>query len=154
MANTVFTVSDLSKKRTDVLREARSGFARVRDTDGTSLIMLPESRLEFLERMQEVTGLLVVLDHLVSKGGPGAVRDLGTEAWLRVFPVEDLSEFAAELGDALQAARSDGNADLLNEVVEAWRLTARQLDDPLRRDVLLGLNRESDFVEAVRPTDN
>src|SRR5680860_526933 len=151
MSTTIFSASDLSRKRKEVLREARDGCARVRDTDGTSLVMLPESRLEFLERMQDLTGLHVVIDRLISRAGPGSVRDLGSHAWIRVFDRDDLAAFANELGDAMQAARGDQSSEIADEVIEAWRVTARQLEDPLRREVLMNAAQGSDFEPAIRP---
>lgn len=152
MGNTIFSASDLSRKRKDILREARDGVALVRDTDGVGLVMMQESRLRFLERMQELTGLHVVVGRVVSKGAGVSIQELGSNSWIRVFDEGDLVELSAELGDALQAARGDENTDLADEVVKAWRVTARQLQDPLRREVLTSSLEQSDFAEAPRPS--
>lgn len=51
-------------------------------------------------------------------------------AWLKVFDKEDLITFIGELLAA-------GSFSARVECVSAWRTTARQLEDPLRRSVLL-----------------
>ena len=45
----IYTVSDLSRKRREVADAARRGLARIRDTDGTGLVLLPAQRYEVLE---------------------------------------------------------------------------------------------------------
>jgi hypothetical protein len=153
MNDRVFQVSDLANNnRAEFIDEARSGLARLRDKDGTSLVMIPESSLTFLQGLKDLTGLHLALDHLVAAGRQPSIRGLGEHAWLRVFDLDDLKEFSTELGTALVAARSDNDTAVADEVVAAWRVTARQLADPLRRSVLHGQVSNSDLVDAARPT--
>jgi hypothetical protein len=149
----VFQVSDLANNRTEFIDEARSGLARLRDKDGTSLVMLPESTLAHLQRLQHLNGIYLQLSHLVAKGKPASPIELGRHTWLRVFDLDDLREFASELEEALAAAAGDGDTAVADEVVDAWRLTARQLSDPLRRSVLLGEVTSADLIDAARPED-
>ncbi|MGV9541030.1 hypothetical protein ACWDSF_06855 [Nocardia beijingensis] len=151
MSERVFQVSDLATNRTEFIDEARSGLARLRDKDGTSLVMLPEAQLSYLQRLKELSSLLQLLNHLVATERHLSVVELGEHAWLRVFDPDDLREFATELGDALGAAQGDEDTNLADETVAAWRLTARQLADPLRKSVLHAEVRMSDLLEAERP---
>lgn len=70
--------------------------------------------------------------------------DLG---WLLVLDVDDVREFLTDL----EAAHADRSPDVLRACVAAWRTTAAQLDDPLRRRVLLGPFNEDDFVAVEEP---
>ncbi len=154
MANdsTIFKVTDLAQSRTDLLDAARSGRARVRDIDGTGLVMLREDELLLLELLADWARAHSRLQRLLQLERDPKVSELGDQlAWLRVFDADDLKEFAAELDDALVAARADGDATPLTECIRAWKVTARQLEDPLRRSVLLGKHKAEDYVDVERP---
>jgi hypothetical protein len=153
MSDTIFLSSDLAKKRTEVLAAARSGCARVRDKDGTSYVMLPEGRLNLLEELAEWSQALIRLELLIRRDVRPKVSELGELAWLRCFDLGDLREFADELHDALLAAHADGNTGPLRDCLHSWRVTAGQLADPLRREVLTGSHQPSDFTEVSEPTD-
>jgi hypothetical protein len=152
MNDTIFQTSDLVNKRLEFMEAARGGLARVRDKDGTSYVMLPEGRLTLLEELAQWSHALVRLEALLRKGRPN-VTELGGLAWLRCFDVSDLREFADDLHEALVAAHADGDKQVLDTCVHEWRVTARQLADPLRRSVLLGSHSPEDFDEASEPTD-
>jgi hypothetical protein len=149
----IYQVSDLANRRTEFVEEARQGLARLRDKDGTSLVMLPESRLEHLERFRSHLSLYLVVEHGARTGEHLGVIGLGVNAWIRSLSVEDLVEFSNELGEALAAAAADDSTAVLDDVVSAWRTTARQLEDPLRRRVLLAAFDEADYVDAERPSN-
>lgn len=151
MTEVIFQSSDLAQKRVQVLDAARAGKARVRDKDGLSLVMLPESRLELLEELVLWNAAHLRLEELLSRGGVPAVSELGDLAWLRVFDAEDLGEFLAELHQVLIASYADRTLDALHECVTAWRTTARQLDDPLRRSILRGQLSAAELTEVNRP---
>lgn len=153
MPDKVFQVSDLATNRTEFIDQARGGLARLRDKDGTSLVMLRESQLAYLQRVSDLTSLHLLLIHLVTKGSRAAVVELGEHTWLRVFDHDDLKEFASELEEALAAARGDDTTEIADEVVGAWRTTAKQLADPLRRSVLLGKVTAVDLLDADRPVN-
>jgi hypothetical protein len=153
MTDTIFQASDLAgTKRVEFLDAARGGRARLRDRDGTSLVMLPESRLRLLETLAAWWESYTKLDCLLRRGGVPAASDLGELAWLRSFDRDDMEEFLGELRDALVAASADQDSAVLDSCISAWRITARQLEDPLRRSVLLGAHSPSDFVEVGEPT--
>lgn len=65
--------------------------------------------------------------------------------------MDDLHAFADELSQVLIASLSDESTGVLDEMIHAWQVTARQLEDPLRRAVLLGDHSPADYVEAPRP---
>jgi len=151
MTDTIFQSSDLANRRTEFLAAARRGQARLRDKDGASFVMLPESRLLLLERLAEWSQALMRLVDLLRKGAVPKVSELGGLAWLRVFDLADLQEFVSELQDALVAAYADGDTTALDDCLLSWRATARQLEDPLRRSVLHASHRPDDFVEVSEP---
>lgn len=76
----------------------------------------------------------------------------GDLAWLRVFDDEDLNCFCEELSDELVIDASKEDYSGLEELLSDWKATAGQLEDPLRRKILLspGLDRD-DFAEARDP---
>lgn len=148
----IFQVSDLAKKRTEFVRAAREeGAAHVRDTDGTSFVMLRERRVDSLEKLAAWSGRLLRLQALVNRDKSPSITELGELAWLRAFDMEDLREFVNDLNQVLIASLSDEDTAVLDEAIHAWQVTAKQLEDPLRRAVLMGENSTSDFVDAERP---
>lgn len=147
-----YTLSDLAgAKRTQLLDDARKGRARVRDKDGQTLVMLPEGRLDVLDQFARWSQVHQRISSIISQERTPSVAELGDLAWVRVFDREDLAEFAEELHSALISALADEDTSLVCDVVDAWRVTARQLEDPLRRSILLSPTMASDFVEAARP---
>ncbi len=99
--------------------------------------MLPERKLELLEALRTWTIFCLRLDQLVAAGKRPTVGELGDLAWLRVFDMPDLEEFTAELHEAIVVANGDDDISPVSRVVHAWRETARQLEDPLLRSILL-----------------
>lgn len=147
----IFQPTDLAQNRVEFLEAARQGGARLRDKDGTSLVMLPERTLRLLRELASWNNAHLRLEELLRRGIRPSVTDLGPLAWLRAFDLADLSEFVEELHGALVAAHADNNVAALEECVHAWRTTALQLDDPLRRSVLHGALDDGDLVEARLP---
>src|SRR5260370_6504510 len=132
----IFQLTDLANNRLEVLEAARRGQARLRDKDGTSLVMLPESRLQLLETLAKWWQAYMKLEALLRRSDLPRAAELGELAWLRAFDRDDFQEFVSELHDALIAANADEDTGVLDECIRAWRTTARQLADPLRRSVL------------------
>ena len=150
---TIFQATDLAQRRTEFLAAARDGGARLRDKDGTSLVMLPESHVRLLEELSDWSTAYMRLESLVRRGSQPTVSDLGDLAWLRVFDLDDLREFVAELHEVLVAARADDSTRAIDDMIRDWRVTAEQLSDPLRRSVLLEELSVDDLVEAAEPHD-
>ncbi len=153
MADVIFQPTDLANKRTEFLDAARNGQARLRDKDGTSLVMLRESRLHLLETLAKWWQAYMRLESILRRPELPRANELGELAWLRSFEREDLEEFVSELHDALVAANADEDTVALDDCIRAWRITARQLEDPLRRSVLVGPHAPEDYVEASKPHD-
>ena len=148
---TIFQSSDLARRRTEFVQAAREGAAVLRDKDGTSFVMLPESRINSLEQLRLWSGYLLRLQELLRRDELPSVVDLGELAWLRAFDRDDLREFADELSQVMIASLSDEATEVLDDVVHAWKVTAKQLEDPLRRSILMGEHSAADFVDAERP---
>ncbi|ROS33197.1 MULTISPECIES: hypothetical protein [unclassified Curtobacterium] len=152
MSTETYSVSDLAgAKRTQFFQDARAGRARVRDKDGQTFVMLREQRLDVLDQFAHWSTAQQRLQAVVAAGKMPSVAELGELAWVRGFDLEDISEFAEELHTALISALADQDTSLVLDVVDAWRVTARQLEDPLRKSILLGELNASSFVEADVP---
>jgi hypothetical protein len=91
------------------------------------------------------------LEGLLHRSELPRAGELGELAWLRAFDRTDFQEFVSELHDALVAANADEDVAVLDECIKAWRVTARQLEDPLRRSVLHGSFVPEHYVEADEP---
>ena len=86
MSDTIFQSSDLAgSRRTEFLDAARSGLARLRDKDGTSLVMLPESKLRLLQTLAAWWESYTRLAGLLRRSALPTPTELGGLAWLRVF---------------------------------------------------------------------
>lgn len=152
-SNTIYQVTDLNSKRVEFVAAAKRGEARLRDKDGTSLVMLRESHVRVLEGLAEWTNAYLRLERLLRSSSAPSVSDLGTLAWLRVFDREDQQAFLEDLHDAIVAASADEELTPVEELIRDWRTTAAQLADPLRRAVLLSGDdlRGDDLVATDRP---
>lgn len=148
----IYQASDLAgAKRREFLEAARSGRAHLRDTDGTDLVALKAHDLKVLEGLAYWSAQHRRLGRILRDSDVPSIAQLEQLAWLRVFDRDDLVTFLEELHDCLIAASADYDLGVIEEAVQAWRVTARQLDDPLRRSVLLARHDPDDFEEALRP---
>ncbi|TPF77654.1 MULTISPECIES: hypothetical protein [unclassified Bifidobacterium] len=134
---TIFQASDLATKRTEVLQAARDGKAVIRDPQGQGLVMLPERKLQNLEKYSQWSVQLERLRRIVNSSRRPSVAELGELAWLRVFDNEDLESFCDDLSDQLIACSADGDYSQLDQMIKEWKITAGQLEDPLRKRILL-----------------
>ncbi len=147
----IYQPSDLNRRYRRVLQDARASVARIRDNDGTALVVVPERRFEALRSVADAAANLAGLARALREGRKPAVADLGTWTWLRAFDADDLATFVAEVQEALVLASREESAGPLDETLRAWRITAEQAHDPVRDAILLGTHRPEDFVEAKRP---
>ncbi len=148
----IYTVSDLSRKRREVADVARRGIARIRDTDGTGLVLMPARRYEVLEAVSHWADRLGVVERTLTKSrAERTPADFGDLTWLRHFDEDDLAEFVSELRQTLSLAYHDDDLASLVDAVADWKATADELADPARREVLLGAVDAADFVEVARP---
>ncbi|MGH3907885.1 MAG: hypothetical protein ACRDTE_27465 [Pseudonocardiaceae bacterium] len=148
----IYTVSDLSRKRREVADVARRGLARIRDADGTGLVLLPAQRYEVLEAVSRWGDRLGVVERARTKSRTERTSaDFGDLTWLRHFDEDDLAEFVSELRQTLSLAYHDNDLAALVDAIADWKATAEELADPARHEVLLGAVDSADFVEVARP---
>lgn len=153
-ASIVFQASDLNQRGRAVLDAARNGEARVRDKDGTSLLVVPEYRFRTLTTILSATANLMAIEQMLDVDRDArSLRDYGDWTWLRLFDDEDIDEFVREMRDALLVAGREESSTPVGETLERWQVTAQQLSDPQRRAILLDRENISpdDFVEVTRP---
>lgn len=149
---TIYQASDLAQRRREFLDEAKRGCACLRDTDGTSLVMMPSRDFEVLISLRDWLARDLRLEHVL--GLPWSNRnaiDFGELAWLTVFDDDDQVEFHRELHEALMLSLASNSTEPTDRCVREWRTTAQALSDPTRRDVLVGVVNEADFEEVKRP---
>jgi hypothetical protein len=149
----IYQPSDLAgQKRTSFMDEARAGRAVIRHKDGTNIVALPQVQLDLLEGLAAWSQAHAKLSRLLLAGAELNVENLGELAWLRSFDRADIEEFAEDIHMALIASLADGTLRVLEDCVRDWKTTAGQLEDPLRRTVLLNDTvLGSDFDDAERP---
>jgi hypothetical protein len=148
----IYTASDLDRKRREVTDAARRGIARIRDTDGMGLVLLPARHYEVLDAVSRWYDRLDIVERARAKPPEDRVpRDFGELTWLRHFGDDDLATFIAELRAAVSVAYHDDDLTELDQLARDWRATAEELADPARRDVLLAGFAAADFVEVGRP---
>jgi hypothetical protein len=148
----IYTASDLDRRRREVTDTARRGLARIRDTDGTGLVLLPAHHYEVLEAVSRWYDRLDVVERARAKpAGERAPADFGDLTWLRHLDDDDLAQFLHEVRAAVSVAYHDDDLSELEQLVRDWRATADELADPARREVLLGEFDAADYVEAPRP---
>ncbi|MGH3679930.1 MAG: hypothetical protein ACRDT2_06700 [Natronosporangium sp.] len=148
----IYTASDLDRKRREVTDAARHGLARIRDTDGTGLVLLPAHHYEVLETVSRWHDRLAVVDRArATSPADRSPTDFGDLTWLRHLDDDDLATFVAELRSAVSLAYHDDDLAELERLIQDWRVTADELADSTRREVLLGAFRANDFVEVARP---
>jgi hypothetical protein len=148
----IYTASDLDRRRREVTDAARRGLARIRDTDGMGLVLLPARHYDVLEAVSRWYDRLDVVERARTK--PAADRvpaDFGELTWLRHLDGEDLTTFLAEARAAVSVAYHDDDLSELEQLVRDWRATADELADSARREVLLGGFDPANYVEAHRP---
>lgn len=147
----IFQVTDLARRGKDVVAAAKAGGARLRTAEGQSLVMLPESRVRLLEELGYWSRQQNRLADVLDTGRQPTLSELGDLGWLRSLDLEDIREFSRDLHTSLLAAWADDNTSVLDTCIREWRITAQQLADPVRREILTGRLSTSDFAPVDRP---
>lgn len=148
----IYTASDLDRKRREVTDAARRGLARIRDTDGMGLVLLPAHHYDVLETVNRWHDRLDVVQRACTKPTSERIAsDFGELTWLRHLDDDDLAAFLAEVRAAVSVAYHDDDLTELDQLVRDWRATADELADPARREILLGGFDSADYVEVSRP---
>lgn len=152
MSSTIFQASDLAQRRREFIDEARRGCARLRDTDGAHLVMVPSSTFEVLVSLRDWLARDLRLELVLQR--PWAERrpvEFGDLAWLSVFDNDDQMEFHRELHEALMLSLSSDSTEPVDRCLREWRTTATALSDETRRAVLTGAVSADQFEEVERP---
>jgi hypothetical protein len=147
----IYLASDLAQKRREVIDEARSDFAQIRDTDGTSLVMLEQRRFDFLRGMLGLVAKWVRLDLALSR--PFAERhstDFGEFAWLESFDQDDQETFHSELLEAINLAVANSDLAPIKTCIDDWQRTARALSNEKVKRALTAAG-DDDYAEVKRP---
>ncbi len=148
----IYQASDLASRRREFIDEARRGCARLRDTDGASLVMVPADAFEVLVSLRDWLARDLQLERVL--GRPWGERrpvEFGDLAWLVVFDDDDQMEFHRELHEALMLSLASDSIEPVDRCVREWRTTAQALSDPAGRAVLVGAVTDADFEEVDRP---
>ena len=125
----IFTASDLDRKRRAVLDTAKRGEARVRDTDGSHLVMESAQSHDAREATAEWAVRLHQLD--VAAAMPREQRrprHFGDLTWARYLPDDDLNSMREVLWEALLATRAERNPGIIAGEAEDWMRRAQAHD--------------------------
>ncbi len=152
-AERVYQTTDLtSATRKDFIAAAQASRARLRTPDGDLLVLVRDELIERLSRLADDGVNLAMLENALGRPrDQRTVADFGHWAFIAVFDDEDINAFRTEVveGLVLSAARQDSGA--LDEVIDAWRLSARTLEDEVAREILTGEVAAEDWLEAAPP---
>ena len=139
-----------TSKRRDFLEEARVGVARLRNSDGETLVALPERDLNALVELRSYALAFLSLENAMSRARPDRrPTDFGELAWATAFDEEDLAEFRSEYADGLANALAERSVDRLEQNIHAWRLTSDLLRDPA---AMARVNADIDRVDVDVPS--
>ncbi|MHB8875300.1 MAG: hypothetical protein ACYC8T_16565 [Myxococcaceae bacterium] len=149
----IYQASDLAAKRRELIDAARSGFAQIRDTDGTGLVLLPQGRFDLLRGLREQFTRFISLEAAFER--PKTERratDFGDFAWLAEFDEDDQLAFRRELMATLMQSLATDSVEPVERCIRDWRTTARALSNEKSRRVLTSPGEsEASFAEVGRP---
>jgi hypothetical protein len=132
-----YQVSDLAKRRVEVVAQARRGGALVRDKDGTALLLALADDV-----FRDHNLALLAGDYLRVLGGNVSDSAYGSLSWLTMLDEEDRAAFVEELRVPLLIALSGGPTEPVTEIIEDWRATAAVwADEDLRRELSHALTK-------------
>lgn len=154
IAERIYQASDLAgSERRSFIADAVRSQARLRSTDGESLVMLRAARLENVAAIRDHAVAYLMLDLAMRR--PRAERrttDYGSWAFLDVFDDEDIEEFQQEIGDEIARAASGRDRTAIDDLLHQWQMSADTLSDPVAREILDGSSvDDTDWVEVKAP---
>lgn len=154
-AERIYQSSDLAGAgRKSFIAEGLRAQARLRSTEGESLVLLREARLEHVAAIRDYAVAYLTLDMALRR--PREQRrasDYGAWAFLDVFDDDDIEEFQQEVNDAIVRAASGGDHAVVEALLHDWRMSASTLSDPVAREILNGETSPEDWVEAEDSED-
>ena len=146
----IYQASDLaSSARKDFIADALRSRARLRSTDGESLVMLREARLEHVAAIRDYAVAYLTLDTAMKRARhERRASEYGLWAFISVFEDNDIEEFLQEVNEAIVRAASGEDHSVVEELVHQWQMGARTLSDPVAREILSGETEDGDWVEV------
>ena len=149
----IYQASDLAGKRRELMDAARSGFAQIRDTDGTGLVLLPQGRFDLLRALRDHFSRFISLEATFERPmADRRVTDFGEFAWLAAFDEDDQLAFRRELMETLVQCLAIDSVEPVEKCIRDWRTTARALSHEKARRVLTSLGQgDASFEEVRRP---
>lgn len=139
-----------TSKRREFLEEARVGVARLRNSDGETLVALPERDLNTLVALCAHTLAFLSMENVMNRAREDRrPTDFGELAWATAFDEEDLAEFRSEYADGLANALAERSVGRLEETIQAWLLTSSLLRD---RDAMARVNAQIDLADVDVPS--
>ncbi len=149
----IYQASDLAGKRREVMDAAKSGFAQIRDRDGTGLVMLPLGRFDLLRAFREHFARFVSLEATLERPKKERrVTDFGDLAWLAAFDEDDQYSFRRELMETLTQCLATDSVAPVEKCIRDWRTTAAALANENARRVLTTSGADNaSFEEVGRP---
>ena len=135
-----YQATDLARRHTAVVDDARHGGAYIRDKDGTTLFLGLASDVTRQRHLAALAGDLLRL-HQAVKLGTNDAAACGQFAWISVMDVADQAMFADAVVSPLLIAISGGSIEPLTTLLEDWRVTAEAwADEDLRNELLEPVN--------------
>lgn len=134
MATTTFTPTDVQRRYREILDLARAdGSARIRDTDGTTLILAPAANVEFHQGLARhlVDYSRFQAAYAAHAGTPATTWAAGTPyPFVAALNVDEVTEFLRELIATLLSAAETQTLEAHEGNLAAWRSTAEIVADP------------------------
>jgi hypothetical protein len=146
----IYQASDLAGSgRKAFIADALRDRARLRSTDGASLVMLREARLEHVAAISDYAVAYLTLDTVMRRNrGDRRTSDYGAWAFISAFDDDDIREFLHEVNEAIVRAASGGDHSGVESLIHQWRMSARTLSDPVAIEILSGTTGDEDWVEV------
>jgi hypothetical protein len=155
MRDRIYQTSDLSgAARREFIEQARNGQARLRTPEGDALVMLRQANLEHLSAMRDYAIGYLMLDNAMSRTrDERRPADFGDWAFLHAFDDDDLAEFQVEINASLVLTASGQDVAVVETTLDAWRRSARTLQDPVALSILSGEVDPDEWLDLDRPED-
>src|SRR5680860_191801 len=149
-------------KRRDFIEEARVGVARLRNSDGETLVALPERDLNALVELRDHALAFLSLENAMSRAREDRrSTDFGELAWATVLDDDDLAEFRAEFAEVGRSSifacpahgvlqREEGKG-VVAELNKGVQIALRQCDQRLPVAVAQARDADPSFLYEVAP---
>jgi hypothetical protein len=151
----IYQTSDLSgAARREFIEQARNGQAHLRTPEGDALVMLRQANLEHLSAMRDHAISYLMFNNAMSRPrDERRAADFGDWAFMHTFDDDDLAEFQVEINSSLMLAASGQDVAVVEATLDAWRRSARTLQDSVALSILSGEVDSDEWVELDRPKD-